>query len=200
MAKTIQKPKLLLVEGTHEEKFFNKLLDVMNLHDIQVLPILGKVRFREQIEILPKLDNFQMVEAIGVIRDADSSFDNALASLQDSLRNAGLSVPDRASVHTGQHPRVGIFIAPDNHNPGSLENLCLASIEGDPILGCVEGYLKCLQDIQKIEHPHKAKAAVQVYLSKEPDGSTHMGVASERNIWNWNSPALLSIKNFLSAL
>lgn len=197
---TIHKPKLLLVEGTHEEKFFQGLLREDNIYDVQVMPIIGKSQFREKIEILTKLDNFSDVQSIGLVRDADESFTNAFNSLTDALANANLAVPNAPMTFTGSIPRVGIFITPDNLNSGDLENLCVASLADDPFLSCANDYLDCIRKVQNIEHPHRSKALVQVYLAKEPNGDIHMGIASEKNIWNWGSPAFLPARNFLKML
>lgn len=197
---TIHKPKLLLVEGTHEEKFFNNLLDEEDISDVQVLPLIGKYRFTENLEVLTKLDKFSEVESIGLVRDADENFADTFASLINALANLGFPAPDRPAIFTDATPKVGVFVNPDNQNPGSLEDLCLASIANDPILNCAQDYMDCLRVIQNNEHPHKSKALVQVYLAKEPDGDIHMGIASERDIWNWDSSAFIPIRNFLKML
>jgi hypothetical protein len=38
----ICKSKILIVEGTHEQKFFEKWLEMINRDDIQVMPIGGE--------------------------------------------------------------------------------------------------------------------------------------------------------------
>lgn len=200
MIRNITHPKLLLVEGTHEEKLFNRLLRISSNIDIQVLPILGKYRFREQIEIISKMDNFSSIESLGLVRDADNSFENEFTSLVDALIHANLSAPERPMTLSGGTPKVGIFIAPNNKNPGSIENLLLESVHDDPALKCVNNYMDCLVRIQNMEHPHESKARVQIYLAKESDGELHMGIASDQDIWNWDSPAFSSIKDFLQML
>jgi hypothetical protein len=197
---TIDKPRLLLVEGSHEEKFFHGLLRRENISDVQVLPLIGKYQFREKIEVLTKVDNFSDVESVGLIRDADESFANTFSSLTNALANAGLSFPENPMTFTNSSPQVGIFIPPDNQNSGSLEDLCLASVANDPVLNCAQDYMDCLRGVQHAEHPHKSKALVQVYLAKEPDGDVHMGTASEKNIWSWDSPAFIPIRTFLKML
>lgn len=189
-----------MVEGTHEEKFFNDLLRQESISDVQVLPIVGKYQFREKIEILTKLDNFSQVKSIGLVRDADESPIDTFTSLIDALANAGLSTPNTTMAFTDANPKIGIFIAPDNQNQGSLENLCIASLGDDPILACANEFLDCVSRVQRIEHPHKSKALVQAYLAKEPEGDIHMGIASEKNIWNWDNPAFHPIRDYLNML
>ena len=196
----LEKEKLLLVEGTHEEKFFQRVFKKENINNVQILNIVGKTRFREQLEILPKMDGFFNIKSIGLVRDADENFEGAFTSLVNALKNAGISHPQKAMEFTDSNPRVGIFITPDNQNSGSLEDLCLNSVQSDPVLSCANDYLECLKKIKNAEHPHKAKALVQVYLAKEDDGDIHMGSASERGVWDLENSSFLPIINFVKML
>lgn len=197
---TISQSKLLLVEGSHEEKFFSKLLESMRINSIQVKQVGGKELFRPNIINLPKMRNYSVVKSIGIVRDADESCNNTFRSVQAALRDANLPVPDQPITPAGTNPQVAVFIAPNNSDSGALEDLLMASVEGDPVLSCVDQYFDCLQSIQGEEHPHLSKAYVQVYLAKEPDGDIHMGIASQQNIWNWASPAFDTLKAFIKSL
>lgn len=200
MPKKLEKQKLLLVEGTHEEKFFQTIFEKENIFDIQVLTIVGKTQFRENIEILPKLDGFANVKSIGLVRDADTNFEGAFTSLVDALKNANIPQPQEAMKFTDSNPKVGIFITPDNQNLGSLEDLCLISVADDPILGCANDYLECLKKIKNSDHPNKAKALVQVYLAKEDDGDIHMGIASKKGVWDLSNSSFRKIIDFVKML
>jgi hypothetical protein len=161
---------------------------------------LEKLNLEKKIEILPKMDGFPSVKSIGLVRDADENFGRAFTSLVDALKNANIPQPQKAMVFTDTNPRVGIFITPDNQNLGSLEDLCLNSVAGDPALSCANDYLDCLKKTKNAEHPHKAKALVQVYLAKEDDGDIHMGTASEKGVWKLESPAFRQIIDFVKML
>lgn len=200
MAIKISKNKLLLVEGSHEKDFFTKLLETMEIDDIQTEPVGGKYSFKPNINNLPKYPNFDIVKSIGIVRDADTDFKGTFESVRDALREGGFPVPDKPMIPTGDNPSVAVFIMPDNGNKGALEELCIESIREDPVLECVEQYFDCLKLIQDKEHLHLSKAQVQVYLAKEPDGDIHMGIASQRDIWQWNSPVFNEIKEFIKSL
>jgi hypothetical protein len=196
----ISKSKLLLVEGSHEKQFFAKLLKSMGIDDIQVEPVGGDRLFKPNIANLRKLQDYSRVKSIGIVRDADNSFEDALRSVQGALKEAGLPVPDQPMMSAGTDQRVVVFITPDNSNGGDLEDLLIASVQGDPVLGCVDEYFDCIRTIQGNEHPHLSKARVQVYLAKEPDGDIHMGIASQRDIWEWTSSAFDTLKTFVQSL
>ena len=200
MAISISRNKLLLVEGSHEVRLFTRLLQVMQIDDIQVEPVGGQYKFRPNIINLPKLDNFDEVTAIGIVRDADDSFEDTFSSVQGALQEARLPVPNQPMMLVGNSPQVTVFINPDNNGPGDLERLCITSVQDEPEIECVKLYFECLRPIQGANHPHLSKAQVQVFLAKEPDGDIHMGIAAQRNIWNWDSPAFDEIKNFIRSL
>jgi len=84
-----------------------------------------------------------------------------------------------------------------------LENLCISSISEEPEINCIEEYFNCLDEINinyGSNHPHLYKAKVQVYLAKEEEGNIHMGIAADKNIWNWDNSTFEPIKNFIKSL
>jgi hypothetical protein len=173
----------------------------MGLASIQVEQVGGKHLFRNIIINLPKIRNYSsLVRSIGIVRDADKSCNDTFQSVQGALRDAHLPVPDQPITPVGTNPRVAVFITPDNSGSGALEDLLMASTEGDPVLSCVDQYFDCLRSVQGTEHPHLSKAYVQVYLAKEPDGDIHMGIASKQDVWNWASPAFDALKTFINSL
>ena len=198
----INKKKLLLVEGSHEEKFFEKLLQEIKITDIQVAQVGGQFLFATNIKNLPRLQNFNIVESIGVVRDADDGFTSVFQSIQESLQQAGLPVPNEPLLVEGINPKVSIFIMPDNKSEGALEKLCLISVNSDSIMECVDSYIACIEP--KLDTPHVPtrldKAKVQVYLAKDPDGDIHMGIAAQKDIWNWNDCAFDDIKEFIKKI
>lgn len=197
---TISRTKLLLVEGTHEVRFFNRLLETMQLDDVQVKDVGGKHQFKPSIAPLRKLNGYNDLTCIGIVRDANASFEDTFRSVQNALRDANLPVPDEVIVPTPTSPQVAVFITPDNGSEGALEDLLMASVQGDPVLACIHGYFDCLTGIRGPAHTHLSKAQVQVYLAKEPEGDVHMGIASERNVWVWDSSAFDGLKTFIRSL
>jgi hypothetical protein len=200
MRNYISEPNLLLVEGQDEVNFFTRFIDVMDLRNIQVLEFGGSEKFRPNIINLPKLDNFDSVISVGIVRDADTSARNTFTSIQDALRDANLPVPPQPMTLSGDEQRVIVYIMPDNNNNGSLEDLCLRSILEDPTYSCVDEYFNCLYKITGEHHSHESKSRVQVYLAKYSNVNSRLGIAALRNIWNWNHPVYDPLKDFLRQL
>lgn len=195
----IQSPKLLLVEGSHEKKFFSRLLSNMNVTDIQVVAVEGEHNFAPNLRNLPSDEKFDEVVSIGIVRDADKSFKAKMTSIQDALRRAKLPVPTSPLEPTGT-PKINIFIMPNNADDGALEKLCMETVSDDPVIQCVDDYFNCLQALQNRSHPNIYKARVQAYLACKNEGNVHMGTASELGYWNFTSPTLDSLKQFLGSL
>ena len=69
----IQKTKLLLVEGNHERDVFEAWLKDLKRNDIQIMPIAGKTRLRENLQSLVKQSAYPTVMNLVVVRDAAGS-------------------------------------------------------------------------------------------------------------------------------
>ena len=126
--------------------------------------------------------------------------DQTFQSITDALREYEFPVPESPMNPTGINPQVTIFVFPNNLDNGALEDICLASVADDPIINCVDDYFACVRGLQKEEHPHLSKAKVQVYLAKEKEGDIHMGTASRKNIWNWDSDTFNQVKEFIELI
>lgn len=202
--KRILGKKLLIVEGTHEVKFFNKFIDFMGLTGIQIENVGGN-DFVPVLEGLKGLSGFSELQTLAILRDADVSYDAMFSSVQNTLKKFSYPVPNHPNTLAtlaGQ-PNTIIYIFPDNKSEGSLENLLWSSVYNDPSAKCVVNYFDCLNNLNEKygqKHPHLYKAHVQVFLAREEEGDIHMGIASEKNIWDFNNQTFDPIKEFLVKL
>ncbi|MCH8875443.1 MAG: hypothetical protein IIA89_01310 [Chloroflexi bacterium] len=195
----IKATKLLIVEGTHEVSFFLALLRHLGRDDIQSIDVGGESFFQPNLENLQTDSNWHLVTSIGIVRDADHDFQAKLQSVQYALGQAGLPAPDAPLVPAGDHPQVRIFIMPDNGSQGSLEDLCLSTLQPSADLACVDEYIECLAHALG-PHPHLSKARVQAYLASKPEGNIHMGNAAQKGYWEFESGALDDLKPFLMGM
>ena len=187
-----------MVEGSHEESFFRELLKQMNIGDIQIASVGGADNFAPSLKRLPTFDNFDNVASIGIVRDADNSFSAKFRSIANALRRAELPRPTAPLIPTTTTPKVMVYIAPDNSNQGALEDLCLATVAGDPVLQCVDYYFDCIRQYKEGNHPHLSKARVQAYLASKDEGDVSMARAALSGYWDFNSSVLNSLKQFLN--
>ena len=145
----IELPKMLLVEGESDRRFFETLLGLSSS-----LPKPFKSSVTEESSHLgnsfaccKSVQTTQLVDSIGVTRDADESSASAFQSVRSLLMpSAGLDAPDEPMVATRGRPRVSVFILPNCESAGMLETLCLSAVQDDPAMPCVEQYLQCLEE------------------------------------------------------
>lgn len=167
MGREITKPKLLLVEGKDEIELFGKLLADLGLVDVEVRDIMGKTKFRKNIEALPRFSGFSEVTSVGIVTDADKQPKGAFDSICDALEAAGLPRPTTPLQPVGDAPQVAIMILPGGGTPGMLEDLCLESVADDPAMPCVEEYFRCLEERLEAEvfPGNPSKARVRAFLA-----------------------------------
>ncbi|MEA3340285.1 MAG: DUF3226 domain-containing protein [Chloroflexota bacterium] len=167
MGKAIIKPKLLLVEGKDEVKFFGKLLTDLGIVDVEIRNIMGKTKFRKNIEGLPKITGFGEVTSVGIVTDADQQPQGAFDSVCDALEAAGLPRPTTPLQPIGDDPQVAVMILPGDGREGMLEDLCLESVADDPVMSCLEDHFRCLEEqLEAGAFPgNPSKARVRAFLS-----------------------------------
>ncbi len=195
MAQTIQKSKIVIVEGKDEESFFGNLLQHLSRSDIQIWPSEGKTKIRSTLKALTLASNYETVTGIAVIRDADDDPESAFQSVCDALINAGLAVPIKNTEFAGTRPRVGIMILPGQEQPGMLEDLCLASVADDSAIPCIDEYFDCLKAVLT-PSTHAAKARMHAFLASRSEPDKRLG----QTTWDWNHAAFETIRNFLTGL
>jgi hypothetical protein len=205
-ASPITKPKLLVVEGADDNRFLAALLKSLRMgDDFDIRDLEGKGNFGEALRFLPAASGFTQINSLGIVCDADQDAQSAFLSIRNILRNTLLSVPDRPMTITAGNPRVAVFIWPNCSVSGTLETLCLSSVENDPAMPCVRQYFECLRDQMPALPKTIEKAQLHAFLlhtflaSREKPG-LRIGEAAEKHYWDWDHPAFDPIKQFLGAL
>jgi hypothetical protein len=204
---SIEQPRILLVEGTDDYWFFQRLIEHRQSSNVQVIEFGGKDRLGDFLAnaLVPDPKFSEMVEVLGVVRDADRNYESALQSVQDSLRRARLPVPTVPLTYVegdvqGEAIRVVAYIMPDNRSSGDLEKLCLAAVTDAQAMTCVDRYIDCLKSNGLIPK-YERKAKLRAFLAANPDDPTLLpGQAILANVIPWNSPAFNGIHQFLDML
>jgi len=141
------------------------------------------------------------VEAIGIVRDAESDADSALRSVSRAIRALGLNPPESPLQVVGAKPRIGILILPPGEPNGMLEDVCLDAVHGDPAMQCVEEYLTCVQkSVECWPNRNPSKAKAQAFLASRARPGLLLGEAAARGEWNWEHPTYSPIKKFICDL
>jgi len=203
----IQSKKLIAVEGQDEVHFLNKLLKKMKIQEVEVREVGGVDKLPKKIPALVRTRGFSDVEVFAIIRDADNkNAESAFRSVKNLLANEELlkpgKLPDKPGQFSNGNPRIGIFIMPDNSSQGMLEDLCLQSVKDHPVKECVDDFIKCTEKrVDTSKKPRNlAKAKVQAFLAVMPEIANSVGIAAEKDYWNFNSKEFSKLKSFLNNL
>ncbi len=203
---SVEQPRLLVVEGVSEAHLFSALFahiaekDGVRLDDVQIINVGGRDNIRRDIQVIVNDRNFGMVSAIGVVRDADDSADDALRSVQGALRAAGLPAPGASLSVAGDNPKVAALILPHGRSSGALEDVCLESVSGDPAMGCVQDYFRCIESRLAAQPNNLSKAMAQAFLASRERPGLPLGLAAYRDYWDFEHSAFDALKEFVGML
>lgn len=196
----IEQPNVLIVEGEEDKRFFEALVNDMGLTNLQIMPIGGKTKLRENLKALVASPGFSGVISLCVVRDANSDPHAVFQSVCDALKNAGLPLPEKPLEVVDKRPSVAIIILPEAGSPGTLEDLCLKAVADDPAIPCVEEYFECLKE-HKVPLPNNmSKAKVQVFLASKPRADLRLGEAAKAGYWPLDHEAFQTVREFIARL
>jgi hypothetical protein len=200
----ITSKKVLAVEGQDEKNFFDVFLKHLGINAFQIEDVGGKNQFPKKFPALLKMPGFfnaddsPFVTHLVIIRDKDK--DQAFESIVGIVRKEKLAPPDSHAQFSEANPKVGIFIMPGETVEGTmLEDLCLKTVENDPVMNCVNEFVSCVSAL-KIKPKKLSKAKAQTFLAAQPDIVNSVGLGAQKSYWDFDSPVLDELKQFLSHL
>jgi hypothetical protein len=156
---------------------------------------------------LQMLSGFDDVETLVIARDAERNAGGAVTSLISQLTNVGLPAPAAPFTFTETPLRVATMIFPGYATEdsgrlenGTLEDLCLKTIASDPIMPCVESFLRGVQATgEPMPRPHKS--SLYTYLAgKQALTGLKLGEAARVGAWDWNHPAFTPYRTTVRAM
>ena len=209
---TIDQPVQLLVEGKDPQNFFQKFIEHLELADTQVQDFRGVDQLRGFLEGFVVARGFGHVRSIGIVRDAErrrdktgraetqpSSAASAFQSVQSSLQNVRLPVPQRPTEEAGTTPVVSVFILPGDADEGMLETLLCRTFAGTDVDHCIDEFFECAGRLgNPFRRPEKARA--RAYLTTKPHPHVSVGVAAQKGYWNFDHAAFDGVRRFLRSL
>ena len=199
MGEPVDSKKVIAVEGHDEVNFFESLLKVMGISDVEIYDVAGKNQFKTKLPALTKQTGFSKVEAFAVIRDADDNAENAFQSIKNCLKKSGLLPPKQMNTFSTSQkkPDVGIFIMPGDSDGGMLEDLCLKTVKNNPLIKCVDEFIQCCKPDTNHSLESIAKRKAQAFLAVTPELANSVGLGAKKGCWNFNSKQLDELKTFL---
>jgi hypothetical protein len=199
----ITQKKLLLAEGRDVELF----LVWAGRHfrpnrDIQVMDFGGITELNNFLKLLANDESYDDVETIVIARDAETDAKAATDSIKHSMSQAKIPVPDKPSeyIKNGTLKTAFVIFPGPEHQKGRLEDLCLSTVENDPLLKCVDDYLECAKAKgEQFSRIHKNK--LHCFLAGKNDyAGLPIGLASRERAWDFDHPALEPFKRIIQEM
>lgn len=202
--KTIQKNKLLLVEGADAFHFFLAALRIYKLQEnIQILDFGGIDDLSSFLTLLKAMDGFENVETICIARDAETNYQSAIKSIQSILITNFKKSPNKPFEYITEPIKLAFMLFPGfdsskNLKNGTLEELCLETIDNERKDKAINFVLE-LHNEEKFKYLHKTKLHSYLSITDKYVGSK-IGEASNYGAWNWNHESLIPYKEILEKM
>ena len=201
---SLEKPNLLIVEGYSDLHFTAEFLEHLGDHTTtDIYEVGGRGNFERLIPELLQPPTLSVAQYVGIILDADDSAAGAFHTIQTVIKRCVDIEVASPGIWTGTRPSYGIFVCPDGTRPGELETGAWEAWATDPAnsshTDCVEGYLECVRKAGvRIKSPDKVRVGTMLAVRNEDD--PRIGPGARARIFNFESPALMRLKEFLAPL
>ena len=190
---------MLLVEGPDDEHVVAHLCARSGL--ARNFDIGQKGGFPELSKSIPVELAAPGRSALGVVVDANDNPAARWQAVRDRCERRGITLPsepDPGGVVVEGRPRVGVWLMPDNQNPGQLEDLVAAMIPAEDVVWRLAQ--EFVDRIPEPERPRPAiKAQVHAWLAARA-AARPMGSAIGTGHLDASSPAATSFINWLQLL
>lgn len=208
----IKCPYLLLCEGVDEYYFLitylNNYLIKQNpaCDNIEVRDFGGNEELEKYLKSLSKMDGFEKVKSIAVIRDAEKDCNAA----KESLERIFCSIDKEIKNVLSEEP---YYLLPHKNGScwqnGTLEDLCIKILKdnADDALSAkklkehAEAYAAHIEADRKRPLIRKHKNLLHTYLSgTDKYVGMKIGEAAKSGCFDWESNVLADLKNFILTL
>lgn len=203
---TLQRRKLIIVEGPDDLYFFNYYLNFLGITNIEIRYACTKFGHLELSTYMKSLNGFSLVESLGLACDAnDHSAEQEFTRLRGEIEkingNPPISgmrfiFPADIKSFSNSIPKIGVYIFPNNKDKGTLEDLFLLCINDKPEMKCVDSFMECIKDLGTTPKKY-SKAKATAYLSSQKECQRGVGGAAREGLWPFNSAELNGVKQFL---
>ena len=190
----------LLVEGNDQRNFFDAFTGHLSITNVQIQNFGGTNELGRFLRAFAKTSNFQIVQSLGIVRDAETCAINAFRSVQSSLKNAGLPEPNSPAIRTLTKPAVTALILPVDYPSGMLETVLCKSFAETPVDRCIDDFFKCVKLSSKVTIKNPDKARAHAYLTTKPKSHVSVGVAAKKGYWDLDHNVFSTVRGFLQTI
>ncbi len=199
----IKKEKLILAEGKDAYHFFCHACNFYReTQDVQVMHFGGNDDLPNFLLDLTNMDKYDEVNTIIIARDAETDANAATDSIKQSMKQATIPVPEKPFEYIRNATlKTAFMIFPGpQQKDGTLEDLCLLTVENDPLLECVDGYLECAK-AKGEQFPRIHKNRLHCFLAGRDDSvGLPIGLAFKAKVWSPEHPVLEPFKRIIQEM
>ena len=171
--------RVLLVEGVDDKHVARHVWQRHSAESPFCIVEKGSVdQLLKAIEVEVKVSGRQ---AVGILLDANTDPAGRWDAVKYRLEQANINLPENlcaSGTIIESHPRVGVWLMPDNAAPGELENFVAQMIPAcDPVWPLAQGYIAGIPCAERKFIPKKQRRAeVHAWLAAREDPQ-QMGAA-----------------------
>ena len=199
----IKKEKLILAEGKDAYHFFCHACNFYReTQDVQVMHFGGNDDLPNFLLDLTNMDKYDEVNTIIIARDAETDAKAATDSIKHSMKQATIPVPEKPFEYIRNATlKTAFMIFPGpQQKDGTLEDLCLLTVENDSLLECVDGYLECAK-AKGEQFPRIHKNRLHCFLAGKDDSvGLPIGLAFKAKVWPPDHLALEPFKRIIQEM
>lgn len=199
----ITKTKLMLAEGRDAELFLVwACRKYYSGQDVQVMDFGGVNELPNFLKLLSSDESYAQVKSVVIARDAENNVKSAVESITSAMQQTGMPVPSKPFEYAQANSlRSAFMIFPGpNHKEGTLEDLCLLTVEDDNAMECVNDFFKCVKKRgESLPRCHKNR--LHCFLSgKDKFVGSSIGQASYKGAWDPDHSALAPFKAIIEQI
>ena len=205
----INAPNIIFCEGIDAYFFMIFFLDYLCKKDdfyerFDVKDFGGVTELPRKLKVLLKMPEFDTVQSILVIRDAETSCSDAKREIAKAFASVGFQTPQRPGGISEIHGiKVSYLLFPsldsNGEENGTLEDLCLKLCDVEDkerIVEDINQFLCTQAELHKFEYPriHKNRIHMLFSLHDKYVGSK-IGEAGKIGLYDWDSELLDYLKS-----
>jgi hypothetical protein len=199
-------PRVLWVEGKDDSAVVQSLC---NQYDVpETFQVLDKEGIDKLLDGLPIQLRSPGLERFGVVLDADTDVQARWTSIRDMLLGEGYEVvpvqpvPSGSIISAPDLPIFGVWLMPENTEPGMLEDFAAALVPAGDFLWA---HAAEVIDAIPVEHRlfavgHRAKAHIRTWLAWQEDPGAPMGLAITKRYLDADAPRARRFIDWLTRL
>ena len=212
---SIEKPYIILCEGTDDKKFLDYYLSYLGdacdskfKTVVQIECFDGVDNLPMSLAVIKNLDGYQNVTNILVVRDADMDVSSATRKVESALRYNGLPIPPTCNMWTDcvTQPNIAYCLMPacsTSPTTGTLEDLCWDILNCEDLTDFkndIQAFIDMIKTKYNSIGPHEHKSRIHTYFSvNDKFISMKIGEAARAGAFNWDHPRLEPLKTLIES-